>query len=110
MNTTIKHCGAIIRSLLKSQASLAAVVLTWSIGAQAAVATGGEFAQDALLNPSQAVLRAEQRGRVTIYDGVENGLVEQALDRQFDRIDHMMFVRIEYVQEDGSLEYDDDCD
>ena len=45
-----------------------------------------------------------------IYDQLDNETVELAMNTQFDRIDSMMFVRTQYVQEDGSIEEADDCD
>ena len=45
-----------------------------------------------------------------IYDQMENETVELALNQQFDRIENMMFVRTRYVQEDGSIDQEDDCD
>ncbi|MCB1724916.1 MAG: hypothetical protein KDJ39_14605 [Gammaproteobacteria bacterium] len=45
----------------------------------AADATGG--VQNVLESPSRAVLSAEARGRVTIYDGLKDETVERALDR-----------------------------
>ena len=47
---------------------------------------------------------------MTIYDGLEDKVVEQALDTQFERIDHMMFVRTRETLPDGSIEFEDDCD
>jgi hypothetical protein len=77
---------------------------------QTATADGDDYFRDALLNPSKAVLLAEHRGRVTIFDGFDNLVVDQALDKQFDRIGRMMFVRTRHVLQDGSVESDDDCD
>ena len=68
------------------------------------------YEQNMLFNPSQSLLRAESRGRVTIYDGLENSQVERALDTQFGRIDNMMFIRTRHTLEDGTVEEDDDCD
>jgi hypothetical protein len=61
--------------------------------AQAADANDG-FQYNALFNPSPAQLKAEAHGRVMIYDGLDNAVVERALDQQFGRIEHMMFTRI----------------
>jgi hypothetical protein len=61
--------------------------------ARAADANDG-FQYNALFNPSPAQLKAEERGRVMIYDGLGNAVVERALDQQFGRIGHMMFTRI----------------
>ena len=88
---------------------VAVAVLVAALG-QIATAAGGDYFQDALLNPSEAVLLAEHRGRVTIFDGLDNHVVDQALDGQFGRIGRMMFVRTRHVQQDGSVESDDDCD
>jgi hypothetical protein len=79
--------------------------------AQAADANDG-FQYNALFNPSPAQLKAEDRGRVMIYDGLDNAVVERALDEQFDRIEHMMFVRIRQSTPDDDDEYiieDDGC-
>ncbi len=68
------------------------------------------YQQNLLLNPSASQLKAEARGRVMIYDQMENDTVELALNQQFERIENMMFVRTRYVQKDGSIEQEDDCD
>ena len=46
-----------------------------------------------------------------IYDGLDNNTIERALDKHFDRIDNMMFVRIHHVDDDGEdYDEDDGCD
>ena len=61
--------------------------------ARAAEANDG-FQYNALFNPGPARLKAEARGRVMIYDGLDNAVVEHALDQQSGRIGRMMFTRI----------------
>ena len=68
-----------------------------------------DYFENALLPPSQAILLAEARGRVTIYDGLEESTIERALDQQFSRIERMMFVNTRRALPDGSEEIDDDC-
>jgi len=69
------------------------------------------YQQKVLFNPGESVRKAEARGRVTIYDGVDEQQVEAAMDTQFERIEHMMFVRVRRSSEDGTASYDDDgCD
>ena len=63
-----------------------------------------------LHNPSSALLAHEDRGRITIYDGVTVTEVNKAMDDQFDRIDSMMFVRTLHPVADGAYYADDDCD
>lgn len=65
--------------------------------------------ENTLHNPSATVLLAEAKGRVTIYDGLQNEEVEQALDDQFGRIDNMMFIRTKMTQPNGDAQVDDDC-
>ena len=72
--------------------------------------SAGDYQQNMLFSPSEHILMAEARGRVMIYDGLNNKTVEQAMDQQFNRIDSMMFVRTQYEQTDGELIADEDCD
>jgi hypothetical protein len=67
------------------------------------------FQRNALFEPSEAQLSAETKGRVMIYDGLEEDVVEQALDEKFDRIEHMMFINIRREQPDRVVLADDDC-
>ena len=61
-----------------------------------------------LLSPGKSTLQAESRGRVMIYDGLDEEVVERALDEQFDRIEHMMFTRIHHAGPDGTVSVEDD--
>ena len=45
-----------------------------------------------LMQPSPYELKKERRGSVYIYDGLTEREVETALDTNFDRIQHMMFM------------------
>ena len=70
------------------------------------------FQYNALFDPTQAQLTAEQHGRVMIYDGLDSEVVERALDEQFDRIEHMMFIRTQQMPTDGEddeIVEDDGC-
>jgi hypothetical protein len=46
-----------------------------------------------LFHPSLASLAGEKRGKVIIYSGLTDKVVERALDENFDRIQSMMFTR-----------------
>lgn len=77
-----------------------------------AVAQGHDVNWDMkqLHEPSPFLLAREQRGQVTIFDGLPSTEVDRALDRQFGRIDRMMFIRTRHVSDDGQVSVDDDCD
>lgn len=47
-----------------------------------------------LLQPTPAELRAEQGGRVYIYEGLEEADIARALREQFTRVNSMMFIRV----------------
>ena len=74
------------------------------------VAAGADdsFQMNALFNPSQALQRAEARGRVMIYDGLDEEDVERALDEQFERIEYMMFTRTRHIEPDGAVVTEND--
>ena len=87
-----------------------AVMLFLGLGVNVPLPASDRYQHEMLLNPSAEMLAAESRGYIMIYDGLENRVVERALTEQFDRIENMMFVGTRYVQQDGSLDTDDDCD
>ncbi len=90
-----------------------AVTLAITLGShlgQADEEGSSSYDESILLSPSKAVLLAERKGRVTIYDGLEHRVVDRALDTQFARIENMMFVRTRESLPDGSWEIDDDCE
>lgn len=63
-----------------------------------------------LFTPSSSMLKAEARGRIMIYDGLDIETVNRAMNEQFDRIDNMMFVRIHHTHDDEEqLVEDDGC-
>jgi hypothetical protein len=49
-----------------------------------------EFQVSALFEPSDAQFRAEAQGRVMIYDGLDEDVVEHALEEEFDRLEHVI--------------------
>jgi len=74
-----------------------------------------------LFDPASSQQRSERKGRVFIYSDLKESVVDRALDEQFDRIDHMMFVRTVRTNADGEVKQqaapdgtvlvaqDDDC-
>jgi hypothetical protein len=70
-----------------------------------------EFSQieeEMLLNPPGAGIASNE---VIIYTRVRNKTIHSAMDKQFDRIESMMFVNTIHESDSGGLEYgDDDCD
>lgn len=64
-----------------------------------------------LFSPTEGALQAEENGRVMIYDRLSSETVNMAMDQHFGRIENMMFIRTQYIQENGEYEAEDeDCD
>jgi len=55
-----------------------------------------------LLYPTPSQLSAEQDGRITIYDSLEYGMVDEALDLHFDRMEDKMFIRTHHLPPAGA--------
>ena len=72
-----------------------------------------------LFEPSQGELAAEASGRIYIYEGLRDRDVERAMADEFERVDSMMFIRVEKTDEQGEVKrdpeteapatYDDGC-
>jgi hypothetical protein len=85
----------------------ALILMPFSITAGA----GDDFQHKVLFNPNNSQLKAEARGGIMIYDGMENADVERAFDEQLDRIENMMFVRTRHTDPGGEVSIEDDgCD
>ena len=61
-----------------------------------------------LLHPSAQQIQVENKGRVVIYDGLKSTDIDKAMDQEFDRIDHMMFIRTKIPAPEGGYAQDDD--
>jgi hypothetical protein len=83
-----------------------ATALLWSSAGAATDVSDIELRR--LFEPTEAELAAEERGRIYIYDGVRDVDVQRALDEEFERVDHMMFIRIRKTDEDGEVKRDAD--
>ena len=98
-----------MKSTTRSTAALIIYLCTTGLSF-ASTSAAGDWNRSQLLNPSTGQLRAEQRGRVAIYDGLHESTVDRALDTQFGRIQNMMFVRVTHTTPEGDEWSDDDCD
>jgi hypothetical protein len=54
-----------------------------------------------LLEPTPAEIAQEQKGRIYIYDGLSGRDIERAMSEEFDRVEHMMFIRVRKTDADG---------
>ena len=93
------------------------VVMVAALGVRAEsllapVSPTADWQMNRLMAPTSAQIAAEGRGRVVIYDSLTIHQVNAAMNRDFDRIENMMFIRIHHPPDtaDGEVEVeDDDC-
>ena len=77
---------------MKDAIVITALVMLAIIIAHPAVAAADSWQERMLFNPSPAQLEMERsRNRIMIYEGLKDVQVAEAMDSQFDRIEHMMF-------------------
>ena len=111
---TIATTAAFGSRIRRLAAALAAAAALWA-GAQPAQAmTDAEYRAwqvERALHPSPAQLERERAGKVYIYDGLTEADIERILEEAFDRVDAMMFVRVQVEDPDtGELvALDDGC-
>jgi hypothetical protein len=101
----LHHCGAFCAS----------IAILWCVAAHAdqhaiLASPEGRYDLRRLMHPSAAELASEERGKVHIYDSLEINEVNAALDQNFERIQNMMFIRINHLPATGSgpAEVEDD--
>jgi len=98
---------------MKIYAQITSAIILVSLYFLPVIAGAAEQSSDAwqitrLFHPNQADLKGEAKGRVMIYDGVTDKVVEKALDEQFDRVGSMMFTSVIVTDEQGEPARDPD--
>ena len=73
-------------------AALAGLLL---LGRDARAADVRDIELRRLFEPTTAEQRAERSGRIYIYEGLRESDVARAMAEQFDRVDSMMFIRVQ---------------
>lgn len=56
-----------------------------------------------LMDPTEAELARERNGRIYIYEGLRDIDIEQAMSDEFDRVEHMMFIRTRKTDGKGEV-------
>jgi hypothetical protein len=74
------------------------------------MATAADTWQEKILfNPTPEQIEMEnERQRIMIYNGLKDVQVEQAMEHQFDRVEHMMFTGTVITDSNGEVEVDPD--
>jgi hypothetical protein len=54
-----------------------------------------------LFEPTPAERRAETSGRIYIYEGLRETDVARAMEKEFDRVESMMFIRVKKTDKTG---------
>lgn len=111
MKTKQQH-GAIAKS---SVIIMTIFVISWSGTSQAANSRGelallesvNKWQVTRLFKPKQTQRKLEQKGYITIYDNLPDVTVEKALDRNFSRIENMMFTRVIVTDKHGQPALDE---
>ncbi|HIP53381.1 MAG TPA: hypothetical protein EYH03_05160 [Chromatiales bacterium] len=78
------------KRLVKGAIVIGAAMVGGTVFAGGFVDTG--WMERSLFSPTPSQLEYEQKGHITIYQGLTDVTVEKAMDDQFPRIGNMMFV------------------
>lgn len=102
MNTSLQQKPVFINSIIFTL-SLCAVAATTPVRAQQQDALDSQtsWQNNRLFAPTAHQRQQEKRGSVVIYDGLKDTTIDKAMDKAFDRIQNMMFVRIIRTSTDG---------
>ncbi len=107
----MKKIGFYKQTLTLLQALL--VLCTSTVQAQDSATTeDNRWQQRRLFEPTASERLAEAKGRVVIYDGLQDVEVAQAMDQEFERVDSMMFIRTQITDDTGTVvdSEDEGCD
>ncbi|MBK1707150.1 hypothetical protein [Halochromatium glycolicum] len=77
--------------------------LIWSAQSLWAADDIREIQMRRLLQPTDAELAQERKGRIYIYESLTHQDIEQAMDDEFERVESMMFIRVPKTDESGDV-------
>ena len=60
-----------------------------------------------MFEPSNSLLRAEEKGRIIIVTSATDAQVGEFMDKQFNRIDNMKFASTIVTNDKGDVAYDE---
>jgi hypothetical protein len=87
----------------------ALVIAAVMISHSATAAAADSWQEKMLFNPTPAQLDVEQsRDRIMIYHGLKDVQIAEAMEQQFDRIEHMMFTGTVVTDDEGQTVVDPD--
>lgn len=72
----------------------------------ALLSNADKWQQNRLFEPTAYQRKKETQGNITIYDGLRDTTVKEALDGNFDRIENMMFTRVVITNPAGEPQLD----
>ena len=94
---------------MKDAIVISTLLMLAIIIAHPASASADSWQERILFNPTPAQLDMEKsRGRIMIYEGLKDVQVAEAMDSQFDRIEHMMFTGTVVTDEQGEVLIDEE--
>jgi len=119
MNSSIQQKPVYIYSIIFSL-SLWATAVSTPVQAQKPGALDGQesWQYNRLFAPTAHQRQLEIKGSVVIYDGLKDTTIDKVMDKAFDRIQNMMFIRVIRTGKDGQPMHgkngemvveDDDC-
>ena len=95
-----------MKKLLTYTVMLTYMTLGFNTAVKASQMTLERWQMNMIYQPSESVLEREARGFVHIYDGFDETQVDRILDDQFERMDHMMFIRVKLTDSSGEIRLD----
>ena len=82
---------------------LVALPMLVSLSGPAAATDLQEWQLNRIFHPTAKQLQREHQGNIFIYDGLTDRNIEQAMKRQFDRVDSMMFINVIKTDKRGDV-------
>ncbi len=85
---------------------LYAVIVIGTAAVPASASDVREIELRRLMEPTPAERAQEDRGQIYIYDGLRDTDIQHAMDEEFHRIEHMMFIRTHKTDPHGEVKRD----